>query len=63
MCGSTCFCRFPIYHWERTTALGASGFALLVVVWQINLPDHDLQRSNRHAPTVKSEAPSTAVRS
>jgi hypothetical protein len=28
-----------------------------------NLPDHDQQRSNRHAPTVKPEAPSAIVRS
>ena len=27
------------------------------------LPDHDQQRSNRHAPTVKPEAPSAVVRS
>jgi hypothetical protein len=42
--------RAPLFHHqERTTALGASGFtvgegrvgALLVVVWQDNLPDHD----------------------
>jgi len=35
----------------------------LVVVWQINPPDHDQQRSNRHAPAVKPEAPSAVVRS
>jgi len=35
----------------------------LVVVWQVNLPDHAQQRSNRHAPTVKPEAPSAVVRS
>jgi hypothetical protein len=29
----------------------------------IYLPDHDQQRSKRHAPTVKPEAPSAAVRS
>ena len=28
-----------------------------------NLPDHDQQRSNRHAPTVKPETPSAVVRS
>jgi len=28
-----------------------------------NLPDHDQQRSNHHAPTVKPEAPSATVRS
>jgi len=28
-----------------------------------DLPDHDQQRSNRHAPTVKPEAPSAVVRS
>jgi len=27
------------------------------------LPDHDQQRSNRHAPTVKPEAPIAVVRS
>jgi len=27
------------------------------------LPEHDQQRSNRHAPTVKPEAPSAVVRS
>jgi len=27
------------------------------------LTDHDKQRSNRHAPTVKPEAPSAVVRS
>jgi hypothetical protein len=26
-----------------------------------DLPDHDQQRSNRHAPTVKPEAPSAVV--
>jgi len=30
---------------------------LLVVVW----PDHDQQGSNRHAPTVKPEAPSAIL--
>jgi len=28
-----------------------------------NRPDHDQQRSNRHAPTVETEAPSAVVRS
>jgi len=37
--------------------------ALLVVVWPVNWPDHDQQRSNRHAPTVKPEAPTAVVRS
>jgi len=35
-------------------------------VWSVvgrGLPDHDQQRSNRHAPTVKPEAPSAVVRS
>jgi hypothetical protein len=62
MCGSTCFGRLSTHHLERTTALEASGFTvgtLLVVVW----PDHDQQRSNRHAPTVKPEASSAVVRS
>jgi hypothetical protein len=51
MYGSTCFGRPSAHHQERTTALGASWFyrwrvavgALLVVVWQVNLPDHDQQ--------------------
>jgi hypothetical protein len=30
--------------------------ALLVVIW----PDHDQQRSNRHSPTTKPEAPGAA---
>jgi hypothetical protein len=34
---------------------------LLVMVWQVNLPDHDQQRSIRFSPTVKPEAPSAAV--
>jgi len=29
----------------------------------VGLADHDQQRSNRHAPTVKPEAPSAVVRS
>jgi len=29
----------------------------------VSLQDHDQQRSNRHAPTVKTEAPSAVVRS
>jgi len=47
------------YHWSM--AVGT----LLVVIWQVNynLPDHDQQGSNRHAPTVKPEAPSEVVRS
>jgi hypothetical protein len=64
MCGSTCLGRLSVHHQECTTALEASGFtvgALLVVVWQVILPDHDQQRSNRHAPTVKPEAPSAVV--
>jgi hypothetical protein len=28
-----------------------------------NLPDHDQQRSNHHAPTVESKAPSAVVSS
>jgi hypothetical protein len=38
MCGSTCFRRLSAHHQERTTALGASGFAvgvLLVRVWHL----------------------------
>ena len=30
--------------------------ALLVVIWQVNLPDHDQQRSSRFSSTVKQEA-------
>jgi len=37
--------------------------ALLVIVSQDNLPDHDQQRCNHHAPTVEPEAPSAVVRS
>jgi hypothetical protein len=37
--------------------------ALLVVVWQVNRPDHDQQRSNRHAPAVKPEAANAVVSS
>jgi hypothetical protein len=67
MCDPTCFGRLSAHHQERTTALEASGFtcwklavgALLVVV----LPDHDQQRSNRHAPKVKPEASSAVLRS
>jgi hypothetical protein len=53
-----------VHHQERTTALGTSGFtvgALLVVVWQVHLPDHNQQRSNSHAPTVKPEAVNAIV--
>jgi len=66
MCGSACFGHPSAHRQERTAALGASGFtvgALLVVVWQDNLPAQDQQRSNCHAPTVKPEAPCAAVRS
>jgi len=43
---------FWFYCWS--VAVGA----LLFVVWQvINLPDHDQQRSNHHAPKAKPEAP------
>jgi len=66
MCGSACFGHLSAHPQERTTALEASGFtvgALLVVVWQVNLPDHDQHCFNRHAPTVKPEAPSAVVRS
>jgi hypothetical protein len=53
MCGSTCCGLLSAHYQERTTAIGASSFT-----W-----DHDQQRSNRHAPTVKLEAPSAVVRS
>ena len=76
MYGSTCFGRLSACHQKRTTALGASGFT--VGEWRLERcwswsggwsvvgrgpPDHDQQRSNRHAPTVKSEVPSAVVRS
>jgi hypothetical protein len=66
MCGSTFFGRLSAHYQERTTALGASGFT--VGAWRLErlgrgLADHDQQRSNRHAPTVKPEAPSAVVRS
>ena len=51
MCGSTCFGRLPAHHQEHTTALGASGALLVVVVWQVpcqtttnNTPAVSLQR-------------------
>ena len=47
---SLCF-----YRWRE-----AAG-ALLVVVWQVILPNHDQQRSSRFTPTVKPEAPSAVV--
>jgi hypothetical protein len=59
MRGLTCFGRFFARHQERTAALAASGFT--VAAWRS--ADHDQQRSNRHAPTVKPEAPSAVVRS
>jgi len=31
------------------------------VVWQVNLPDHNQQRSSRFSPTVKPEVPSAVV--
>jgi len=63
MFGSACFARLSAYHQERTTALGASAFT--VGAWRLagNLPDHDQQRSNPHAPTVKPETPSAVLRS
>ena len=48
-----CTRRLWFYRWSVVVG------ALLVVVW----PDHDQQRSNHHAPTVKSEATSAVVRS
>jgi hypothetical protein len=36
---------------------------LLVVVWQVNLPDHDQQHCYHHAPTVKAEAANAVIRS
>jgi len=57
MCGSTCFGCLSAHHQERTNAIGASGFTVGY------LPDHDQQRSNRHSPTVKPEAPIAVVRS
>ena len=66
MCGSTCFGRLNAHHQEHTTALGASGFT--VGEWWLERcwswpGDHGQQRSNRHSPTVKPEAPSAVVRS
>ena len=64
MCGSTRFRRLPAHHQEHTTALGASGFTVgekrLERCWSWS--QHDLQRSNLHAPTVEPEAPSAVVR-
>ena len=63
MYGSTYFGRPSAHHQERTTALGASGFA--VGEWRLErcLADHDQQRSNGHSPTANPEAPSAVVRS
>ena len=43
------------YHWS--VAVGA----LLVVVWQVSLPDHNQQHCYHHAPTVQPEAPSAVL--
>ena len=48
-----CISSLWFYRWSVVVA------ALLVVVW----PDHDQQRSNHHAPTVKPEAANAVVRS
>jgi hypothetical protein len=60
MFGATRFGRLPVHRQGRTAALGASGFTVgekrLDVVGRGlagNLPDHDQQHSNRHAPTLK----------
>jgi hypothetical protein len=45
------------YRWSVAVA------ALLAVVWQVNLPDHEQQRCYRHAPTVKPEAANAVVSS
>jgi len=61
---STCFGRFLTHHQELTTALAASGFSV-GAWWQQRCwswsPDHDQQRSNRHASTVKPEAANAVV--
>jgi len=66
MCGSTCFGRLHAHHQELTTSLTASGFTLerggSSVVGR-GLPDHDQQRCNHHAPTVKPETANAVVSS
>ena len=52
-------CTMSLWFYRWSVAVGA----LLVVVWQDNLPDHDQQRSSRFSPTVKPEAPNAVVRS
>jgi len=66
MCGSTCFGRLSAHHQEPLVLMLESGDSSVVgrgLAGYDNLPDYDQQRSNRHSPTVKPEAPSTVVRS
>jgi hypothetical protein len=54
MCGLTCFGRFHAHHQEQYNCNSSLWFyryrvavaALLVVIWQVNLPDHDQQLYN-----------------
>ena len=50
-------CTRSLLFYRRREAAGA----LLVMVWQVNLPDHDQQHLSRFPPTVKPEAPSAVV--
>jgi hypothetical protein len=50
-------CTRSLWFYCWSVAVGA----LLVVVWQVNLHDHDQKRCYHHAPTVKPEAPSVVV--
>jgi len=45
----------------RVVGRGLAGYAK--TEFPHNVPDHDQQRSNRHNPAIKPEAPSAAVRS
>ena len=52
-------------HHQEHIQLYLRHLLLFTATWRYSLymPDHDQQRSNRHAPTVKPEAPSAVVRS
>ena len=58
---STCNCNYNIWHWSNRLCY----LPLSWSSWNCSsgLLDHDQQRSNHHAPTVKPEAPSAVVRS
>jgi hypothetical protein len=52
-----CIISLWFYRWSVVVA------ALLVVVWQVKLPDHDQQHCSRHAATAKPEAANAVVSS